>query len=33
VISLLAPEEEFSTGVTRLINYLRTHQGSNSTEN
>ena len=33
VISLLAPEEEFRAGVTRLINYLRTHQGSNSTGN
>jgi bifunctional pyridoxal-dependent enzyme with beta-cystathionase and maltose regulon repressor activities len=32
VISLLTQEQEFSTGVTRLINYLRTHQGSNSTD-
>jgi aspartate/methionine/tyrosine aminotransferase len=31
VISLLAPEEEFSTGVTRMVDYLRMHQGSNST--
>ena len=30
VISLLAPEEEFAAGVTCLVNYLRTHQGSNS---
>jgi aspartate/methionine/tyrosine aminotransferase len=29
VISLLAPEAEFRTGVTRLINYLRTDQASN----
>jgi alanine-synthesizing transaminase len=33
VISLLAPEEEFGTGVTSLVNYLRTHQDSNSTAN
>ena len=33
VISLLAPEEEFGTGVTCLVNYLRTHQDSNSTAN
>lgn len=32
VISLLSPDEEFSTGVTCLVNYLRTHQGGNSTE-
>lgn len=31
VISLLAPQEEFSTGVTGLIDYLKTHQGSNIT--
>ena len=31
VVSLLAPEAEFSTGVTTLVNYLRTHQGSNMT--
>ena len=31
VVSLLAPEEEFSTGVTRLVDYLGTHQGSNMT--
>jgi aspartate/methionine/tyrosine aminotransferase len=29
VVSLLGPEREFSTGVTGLVNYLRTHQGSN----
>ncbi len=29
VISLLGPENEFGTGVTRLIAYLGTHQGSN----
>jgi len=32
VVSLLAPEAEFSTGVTGLIAYLETHQGGNSTE-
>jgi alanine-synthesizing transaminase len=31
VVSLLTPEREFSTGVTLLVNYLRTHQGGNST--
>ena len=31
VVSLLGPEREFSTGVTILIAYLETHQGSNST--
>jgi alanine-synthesizing transaminase len=31
VVSLLGPEQEFSTGVTILINYFRTHQGGNST--
>jgi aspartate/methionine/tyrosine aminotransferase len=31
VVSLLAPEQEFSTGVTGLIAYLETHQGSNVT--
>jgi aspartate/methionine/tyrosine aminotransferase len=31
VVSLLAPAGEFSTGVTLLVNYLRTHQGGNST--
>ncbi len=31
VVSLLAPEEEFRTGVTRLVDYFRTHQGGNST--
>jgi alanine-synthesizing transaminase len=30
VISLLAPEAEFSTGVTTLVNYLRTHQPGNN---
>ena len=29
VVSLLAPKAEFSTGVTALVNYFRTHQGSN----
>ena len=32
VLSLLAPELEFSQGVTALINYFRTHQGSNTEE-
>jgi aspartate/methionine/tyrosine aminotransferase len=31
VISLLADVTEFRTGVTVLVNYLRTHQGGNST--
>jgi aspartate/methionine/tyrosine aminotransferase len=31
VVSLLGPEPEFSTGVTVLVNYFRTHQGGNST--
>jgi DNA-binding transcriptional MocR family regulator len=31
VLSLLPPEREFSNGVTTLVNYLRTHQGGNST--
>jgi alanine-synthesizing transaminase len=31
VLSLLAPEPEFSTGVTNLTNYFRTDQGSNMT--
>jgi aspartate/methionine/tyrosine aminotransferase len=31
VVSLLGPEREFSTGVTGLIDYLRTHQGGNIT--
>jgi len=31
VVSLLAPLEEFSMGVTILVNYFRTHQGGNST--
>lgn len=30
VVSLLAPIAEFSTGVTALVNYFRTHQGSNN---
>jgi len=32
VVSLLAGTDEFSTGVTILVNYLRTHQGGNSTD-
>jgi alanine-synthesizing transaminase len=31
VVSLLGPGEEFSTGVTILVNYFHTHQGGNST--
>ncbi len=31
VVSLLAPEQEFSTGVTRMIDSLGTNQGSNIT--
>jgi alanine-synthesizing transaminase len=31
VVSLLGREGEFSTGVTGLVDYLRTHQGGNST--
>ena len=31
VVSLLAPEPEFSAGVGILINYFRTNQGSNTT--
>jgi len=31
VLSLLAESQEFRTGVTMLVNYLRTHQGGNST--
>jgi len=31
VVSLLAPTAEFSTGVTALVNYFRTDQGSNMT--
>ena len=30
VVSLLATELEFSTGVTALINYLQTNQVSNT---
>ena len=30
VVSLLGPEPEFSTGVTLLVNYFRTHQGGNN---
>ena len=29
VLSLLGPEAEFSTGVTRLVEFFETHQGSN----
>ena len=32
VVSLLGPEAEFSTGVTRLVDYFGKHQGSNITE-
>jgi aspartate/methionine/tyrosine aminotransferase len=32
VVSLLAPEQEFSAGVDTLIDYFRTHQGSNIRE-
>jgi aspartate/methionine/tyrosine aminotransferase len=31
VVSLLGPEPEFRTGVTRLVDYLATHPGGNST--
>jgi aspartate/methionine/tyrosine aminotransferase len=31
VVSLLTGEAEFSTGVTRMVDYLRTHQASNIT--
>jgi aspartate/methionine/tyrosine aminotransferase len=31
VLSLLAPEPEFSTGVTILVNYFRTNQAGNTT--
>ena len=30
VISLLAPQDEFMSGVDLLVDYLRTHQGGNS---
>jgi alanine-synthesizing transaminase len=30
VLSLLGPIDEFQTGVTTLVDYLRTHQGSNN---
>src|ERR1035438_1922336 len=30
VVSLLGPEREFSGGVTRLVDYFETHQGSNN---
>jgi aspartate/methionine/tyrosine aminotransferase len=30
VVSLLGPEGEFSAGVTRLVDYFETHQGSNN---
>lgn len=29
IVSLLGPEQEFSAGVTCLVNYLEKHQGSN----
>jgi len=32
VLSLLAPVDEFAAGVTLLVDYLRTHQGSNITQ-
>jgi len=32
VVSLLGPVEEFSTGVTGLIDYLSTHQGGNNSD-
>jgi aspartate/methionine/tyrosine aminotransferase len=32
VVSLLGPEAEFSTGVTGLVNYLKTNQDGNKTE-
>jgi alanine-synthesizing transaminase len=31
VVSLLGPEREFSTGVTRLVDYVGKHQGGNGT--
>jgi DNA-binding transcriptional MocR family regulator len=31
VLSLLTPVAEFATGAAGLVNYLRTHQGRNST--
>jgi len=33
VVSLLGPQQEFSTGVTRLLETFRTHQPSNITPN
>jgi hypothetical protein len=33
VSSLLCGEQEFSTGVTRLLAYLGTHQGGNKSRN
>jgi len=33
VVSLLGPEQEFSTGVTRLVAYLATHPSGNNTPN
>ena len=30
VVSLLGPIDEFKSGVTTLVDYLRTHQGSNT---
>jgi aspartate/methionine/tyrosine aminotransferase len=32
VVSLLGPEAEFSTGVTRMVNYMRTNQDGNKSE-
>jgi hypothetical protein len=32
VVSLLGPDREFSTGVTRLIGTLGTNQGGNLTD-
>ena len=29
VVSLLGPEEEFCVGVAGIVDYFRTHQGSN----
>jgi hypothetical protein len=31
VVSILGPQPEFNTGVTTVVNYLRTHQAGNST--
>jgi len=32
VVSLLAPEAEFSSGVTTLVDYFQTHQVSNNSD-